>query len=297
MSCDFVEEFEIDLTTSCNLRCPLCTRNYQHAQHLIKPEFSAGRPLNEITSQLDTFPNLRLCQLAGAISEPTLYKDLFGFIKYLKSRDIYIEMYTNASVHDEKYWEELASLFAPTDQIHFTICGSTQELHEKYRIGSNLQKVLDNAAAVRRVNPIDYGQFIRFEYNKDDDVSHILEQFTHSYKVESEGIRRLNDKMVEPAEDVRARSPRYELIERIFKNMPKNTEKCEIQCKSLKQKKVHFNADGSISPCYILCEFSDVKFDGTFDYTAILNYEYPECFLCEKRTKLFIARMGLDFIC
>ena len=38
------------------------------------------------------------------------------------------------------------------DKVFFTICGSTQELHSRYRVGSDLQQVLNNAAAFKRDN-------------------------------------------------------------------------------------------------------------------------------------------------
>jgi len=301
MNYDFVESFEIDLTTSCNLRCPLCTRNYAHAQHMIDPKYSEGRPLHKIIAQLDKYPNLKECQLAGAISEPTMYKDLFGFLEYLKSRKIFVEMFTNGSLKGTTYWKKIATMLTNRDRIHFTVCGSTQELHEKYRVGSKLNKVLRNAAAVRSIRKIDFGQFIRFEYNKDDlnspEMQKILKRFSFHYIVDTEGDRRLNEKVVEVPEGVCPVEPRKSLIKQIFKNRPPQDEDACILCNSLKNRKIHINADGSISPCYILAEFSNVKFDDDFDYSAILNYEYPECFLCERRTKLFIRQMGLDFIC
>ena len=67
---DQIEEFEIDLTRTCNLRCPLCTRNYVHAKYLLKPNI---RKIDEITDQLDSFVGLKRAFIAGAISEPTLY--------------------------------------------------------------------------------------------------------------------------------------------------------------------------------------------------------------------------------
>ena len=34
--------------------------------------------------------------------------------------------------------------FLDNDKIFFTVCGSTQELHEKYRVGSQLYDVFEN---------------------------------------------------------------------------------------------------------------------------------------------------------
>ena len=48
-----VEEMEMDLTGVCNLSCPLCTRNYQHANHLVEKNV---RSIEEIIKQLDEKP-------------------------------------------------------------------------------------------------------------------------------------------------------------------------------------------------------------------------------------------------
>ena len=83
---DQIEEIEMDLTGVCNLQCPLCTRNYAHANHLVKKNV---RTIEDITKQLDGYPNLKRFFIAGAVSEPTMYKDFIKFIEYLNSRDIY----------------------------------------------------------------------------------------------------------------------------------------------------------------------------------------------------------------
>ena len=54
-------------------------------------------------------------------------------------------------------------LFDLNDKIVFTICGSTQELHEKYRVGSNLNQIINHANSIQQSNKIDYCQFIKFE--------------------------------------------------------------------------------------------------------------------------------------
>ena len=43
LSKDFFEEFELDLTGTCNLQCPLCSRNYKHAQHMNKKNINSKK--------------------------------------------------------------------------------------------------------------------------------------------------------------------------------------------------------------------------------------------------------------
>lgn len=74
--------------------------------------------------------------------------------------------------------------------MYFTICGSTQELHEHYRKGTNLSSILHNAEVLRMSGKHnDYAQCIRFNYNSNDFDSkrfkHLVENFSHVYMTET----------------------------------------------------------------------------------------------------------------
>lgn len=86
---------------------------------------------------------------------------------YLVGRNIRFELLTNASTHDDKWWNELNKHLTKDDTVVFTICGSTQELHERYRVGQDLQTMLGHAEAFKTGNPNrnDCIQHILFKYN------------------------------------------------------------------------------------------------------------------------------------
>jgi sulfatase maturation enzyme AslB (radical SAM superfamily) len=298
-----IEEIEMDLTGVCNLSCPLCTRNYQHANHLVQKNV---RTIDQIIKQLDTFTGLQRFFVAGVVSEPTMYKDFIPFIEYLNSRDIYYEIFTNGNTRDVKWWEKLGSIVPEKCMCAFTVCGSTQEIHSKYRVGSDLQQILDNAAAFRKNGrKNDWIQHIRFQYNAEDRESSamqaIFDQFNNVLKVETEGVRRINEYNQNVAEGIRPLDIRDQTIKSLFNNrpMPNDGKKYEICCRSVKHKKVYINQWGQVSACYTHAENEKDYFpeSNTFDYSDILDFKYPDCFLCEKRTATFIDKMGLDFVC
>ncbi len=290
----FYEEFELDLSGICNLSCPLCTRNYAHAQHLV---YANQRELSVIKEQLDTFPNIKRTFLAGQVSEPTLYKDFLEYLKYLKSRDIYIELYSNGTGRTPAFWEQIGEILDENDQVHFTVCGSTQKMHETYRVGSNLDELMLNVLHYQKAgNDNDYCQFIKFEYNKDDEENVQQMRFTNHYTVATEGVRRLNEKVVEPLEGVKPEEIRDRTIKWLFDNMP---EEGEVICKSLEDKKIYINQSGDMSACYIHYEYEpNDTFEGDeFDYEDILDFKFHDCALCEKSTRFKIEKLGLDFVC
>lgn len=293
----YFEEFEMDLTGVCNLSCPLCSRNYVHAQHMV---YKSVRPLDVIIKQLDTFPNLKRAFIAGQVSEPTLYPEFLDYLRYLKSRGIYIELFTNGSTRDEEFWYNVGLILDPTDKCVFTVCGSTQELHSKYRVGSSLKQILNNAEAYRKANKNnDYCQFIKFKYNSHDEFKTKELGFTKWFSVGSEGIRNENDKKVQHAEDVWPEDNRDKLIRSVFDLKPKGNEKPEIICKSLEDKKIYITQKGDVSACYVHYEYNpDHTFtEDVFDYSSILDFNFKDCWTCTKRCKFFIDKLNLDFVC
>lgn len=293
---DFYEEFELDLTGTCNLKCPLCSRNYIHAQHMNKKNI---RQLDDIINQLNTFPNLKRAFIAGQVSEPTLYPYFIDYIKYLKSRNIYIELYSNASIKNDKLWKNIATILDYTDQIHFTICGDNQDDHEKYRVGSKLENILHNKNIVQSIKNIDYCQFIRFEYNKDQ-FKNVLEfGFTNSYIVESEGPRFINEKIINPNTNVHPVHSRLNNINTLLKLRPLSGTQTKINCKSLRDKKIYIDQFGNESACYVHYEYTpSSKFkNNIYDYKDILDFKFDECWACSERCDKFIKTLNLEFIC
>jgi MoaA/NifB/PqqE/SkfB family radical SAM enzyme len=296
-------EIELDLTGTCNLDCPLCTRSYINAQHLLKYN---ERPASEIIAQLDEYPNIQMCCMAGIISEPTLYKDFFTIIKYMVKRKIQLEIYSNASVHSTAWWAELAQLLSPEDRVFFTICGSTQELHEKYRVRSSLEKILENHKAFKEACPydIDCVQYIRFEYNREDfdtpATKAIMSRFSHDASIDTLPynerfgfIKDGENKIRQTGELAR----HYKLIadfakKRYEQNKSKEIS-CKMRCKSLETKFIAIDQFGEVYPCFLYRIYNThEKFD--LNYEKINKFTYNFCYECEAMTTHFLEQNNLE---
>jgi len=157
---------EIELTNYCNLECPLCLRNthYNLDKKIIQRDY------DELISQLESFSNLKYVTLAGAISEPASYDRLFDLIDYLVQRDIEISLFINGDLRNDVWYKKLGIKFQKArGHIYFTICGSTQKLHEKYRVGSNLENVLRRTEIVKKYSVgKEILTYIVFDYNQND---------------------------------------------------------------------------------------------------------------------------------
>lgn len=292
-----IEGLEIDLVGLCNLECPLCTRNYHHAKHLMVKNV---RHISEVVEQLDTFTNLKRCCVAGTVSEPTMYKYFLEFIEYLNSRNIFYEILTNGNTHNPEWWAKLGNIVSEDCRITFTICGSTQELHEKYRVGSNLKQILKHAEAYRSSGKKnDYAQYILFQYNEEDFKSQatkdMLAQFNNIVVVESDGIKGQADFIDNFPTNVLPREFRDKAIKNLYKVRPTpGKPNCEIDCISLREKTLYMNQFGQISACSVHAEYEQDYFEGNeFDYKDILDFKYPSCYMCEKKISKFIEKFEL----
>jgi len=124
----------IEPVNLCNLQCPVCETG---AGILNRPKGRMNLDnFKKIIDQVYPFINTILFYYMG---EPFLNKDSYEMIKYAKSKNIFVTTCTNGDVIDPEKLVE-----SKIDEVSFQLGGLTQETHSKYRVGSNLQKILDN---------------------------------------------------------------------------------------------------------------------------------------------------------
>ena len=177
-----VIRIELELINKCNLNCPLCARNINMSRDDKKNPSMLS--LENIQSFPKLFPNLRFVTIAGPTSEPTLHPDLIKIVSELFKFGYIIELFINGSLPlingkpDINLTRKLAILFRENSgRLLYTICGSTQELHQRYRRGSNLNEVMLNVDEAMKYNSKNtILTWIIFEYNQEDYI-----QNSHKY--------------------------------------------------------------------------------------------------------------------
>jgi sulfatase maturation enzyme AslB (radical SAM superfamily) len=162
-------DLEIDITSKCNLNCPLCYR-FDNI-----PDNNNDMPLNDYKRSINMLPNLERVYLGFLLSEPTMHKDFIEIVKWTKSKGLAITLSSNGNVGAKSMWKHLAELLDSNDKIIWPVDGSTQEIYAKYRSGGKLNKVIENQQYVVSLNPLinHVTQFIQFEHNAHDDVEKI----------------------------------------------------------------------------------------------------------------------------
>lgn len=289
-------DLELELSTICNADCPLCYRNYKSFENHYPKQ--TVRELKDLIKDIESYKNLKYIRLVGSISEPTLYKDFFPLIKYIKEKNIMIEICTNGSTHDIKWWKELGKLLTLEDRVYFTICGSTQEIHSRYRRKTNLNKILENAKALRSIIKIDYAQCIEFYYNSDDlksdKFNNLIKDFSFKYFTKTFYPKETDNYKNQNVSDFFPNAKelsKYKTVYELACKFPFKKRKCQAYEGKWNQIDVY----GNVYPCYLFLEgLRGQKWDQ--DWSKILNGKYEVCKFCSKFLRKYIDKNNLMYI-
>ena len=303
-----IEEVDIETTGVCNLFCPLCLSRLPEFKKFFTPH---NLELDKIKSVLDSFVNLDQATIAGDASEPTLYPYLFELLDYLATRPkVYVEVFTNGSTHNNEpeYWQELARRMPANSFLVFTICGTNQQLHEKYRVGSKLDDILRNVEIykkARTLKPNDCMQYIRFEYNKNDNeekLKKLESMFTQSYRCNTNPIYERVHAFKKCPDDVcleKTLQRKYMLS--IINN---RKQKPQMSCHMFNIRQLRIDNFGNIYPCSFYKFFHKnpsqfIKDDNTFDYTDIYENKCDFCYECTQYMAKFFEETNCkqSFMC
>jgi len=128
-------------TTSCNLRCPECPsglRAFTRPTGMLNNDFFS-RTINDLHKDL-------LYLIFYFQGEPYLNPDFLKMVQFAHQKGIYTATSTNAHyLTDEKARETVES---GLDRLIISIDGTTQDVYEQYRVGGQLNKVLEGTQRI-----------------------------------------------------------------------------------------------------------------------------------------------------
>ena len=131
----------VEPTTSCNLRCPECPsglRAFTRPTGMLQKNF-----FKDTIDQLHRDLMYLTFYFQG---EPYLNPAFLEMVSYAHSKKIYTTTSTNAHyLNDENARRTIES---GLDRLIISLDGTTQEVYQQYRIGGNLNKVLEGARNV-----------------------------------------------------------------------------------------------------------------------------------------------------
>ncbi len=126
----------IEPTTSCNLRCPECPsglRAFTRPTGMLKDEL-----FKNVIDQLSPTLSYLTFYFQG---EPYLNPKFLPMVEYASSKGIYTSTSTNAHFLDDENAKH--TIQSGLRRLIISIDGTSQETYQSYRVGGNLEKVIE----------------------------------------------------------------------------------------------------------------------------------------------------------
>jgi len=163
----------LELTSRCNLLCPMCGRTTGMDGDNIKLKKRDDLDLTDTDPRViqqaleDMKPFLpNHVFINGNYGDPIMYPYLLEVVKMCKDMGVaQVTLSTNGSAQTEAWWIELASIMRKPDKVIFAIDG-LEDTNHLYRVNSKWNIIMRNAKAFIANGGIARWDFIGFAHNE-----------------------------------------------------------------------------------------------------------------------------------
>ncbi len=124
----------IEPTNACNARCPVCETG--------KGEMTRRKGMLDLTNFqrfIDRSARWTNSLFFYFMGEPFLNKNAYEMIRYARAKGIWVDTCTNGDFVDAK-----GVIYSDINRISFQLGGMTEKTHQRYRVGTSLEKAHAN---------------------------------------------------------------------------------------------------------------------------------------------------------
>lgn len=275
-----IKSVHLELTTKCQARCPMCPRRLN------------GGPLNPLFEleeiDLDTFkkwfPRDFIIQLdrlfmCGNLGDPIIAQDCIEILQYIRNENpnIMLSMHTNGSARNKNFWLALAQCNV---KVTFGIDG-LEDTHKLYRIDTDFDKIIDNAAAFISAGGQAEWHMLVFDHNEHQvgACQHMADMMGFKKFVTKHTSRFKDNKfnvIDETGKTSHILKPTERSKEIIIKlEESKNDQRPYVSCKAQKNKEIYVSATGVVTPCcWLDLSWMITSHDNRIDYMDKVS-EFP----------------------
>jgi MoaA/NifB/PqqE/SkfB family radical SAM enzyme len=257
-----LKSIHLEITNNCQASCPMCGRNNHGGlpNSLIKIKDWSLTDFKSIMTKevLDQIESFYFC---GNYGDPLLNNSLLKMCEYAKSTnpDLEIRIHTNGSLRDKKWWRRLYEVLPKNHCVIFAIDG-LENTHGIYRIGTDYNKIIENAKEFISAGGIAEWAFIKFLHNEHqvEEAKKLSQDLGFKYFY----IKNSSRFLIEPKFDVfdKTGKPIYKLqpssespikfIDRkIIEKYEEIVKTTDIDCMVLKSKEIYIDAYKHVFPC------------------------------------------------
>ena len=286
-----LKALHIELTSRCQAKCPMCARNYHSGQE------NPNLPLDEISIEdfiqivdVNTLIQLEHIYFCGNYGDPIISNDLIPIIEYCKSKNknIKLSIHTNGSARSASWWKKLARALPDNHCVHFALDG-LEDTHHLYRIGTDFNKIIENAKTFIKSGGKAEWVFLSFKHNEHQiEIARELAKNLGFIKFSNKATSRFLEKpwldVIDQNGDVlyKLESPTEHKMTfihpEIVKSYKKVVESAVINCKIIQDKSLYIDAFKNLWPCcwigalpYLYSNSTDLIHTYQTDQSAVIN--------------------------
>jgi MoaA/NifB/PqqE/SkfB family radical SAM enzyme len=267
-----LEQVQIEITNRCQASCPMCARNIHGGIDNPLLTFNDWTFENFVKIfHSDILHQLKILIFCGDFGDPILNNDLIKMCEYLKqtSPNIIVHIHTNGSARNKNWWETLANSLPNNHKVFFALDG-LKDTHHIHRIGTDFNKIIENATTFINANGTAEWCFIRFKHNAhqvDEAKSMSIQLGFKDFSVKNS--KRFNRPF--PVVDKEGKflynieQPDETPIKFVGKSHVANNKDWEnadqINCQSIQEKDIYIDAHYLLSPCCMIGAFLYTSYD------------------------------------
>jgi len=163
-----ITNIHFELSSNCQASCPMCARN--HHGGIENPQLKVSdidETLFRKIAPPQLIKQLHSVTLCGNLGDPLLNNQLIPIVGYLAEHNpkLNIDIHTNGSLRNVAWWKKLAKTLPPGGLVQFGIDG-LEDTHSLYRVGTDFNKIIENAKAFIAAGGRARWNYITFKHNE-----------------------------------------------------------------------------------------------------------------------------------